>query len=109
MRTYYCQRINGDAYCNVHDEAHGTICIHPLRNRLDLANHSPDGFEWGYGGSGPAQLALSLLADALQDDQRALSLYQRFKWKWIVNRPRSDWTITQDELIKAAEEIEVEH
>lgn len=24
-------------------------------------NHSPDGFNWGYGGSGPAQLALALL------------------------------------------------
>jgi len=22
--------------------------------RLDLYNHSPTGFEWGYGGSGPA-------------------------------------------------------
>lgn len=27
--------------------------------------HSPDGFAWGYGGSGPADLARSLLADAL--------------------------------------------
>jgi hypothetical protein len=25
--------------------------------------HSPDGFEWGYNGSGPADLALSILAD----------------------------------------------
>ncbi|HMF28341.1 MAG TPA: DUF6166 domain-containing protein, partial [Candidatus Cybelea sp.] len=31
--------------------------------RLDLYNHSPDGFEIGYGGSGPAQLALAILAD----------------------------------------------
>lgn len=33
--------------------------------RLDVSNHSPDGFEWGYGGSGPAQLALALCIDAL--------------------------------------------
>ena len=30
--------------------------------RLDLVNHSPTGFEWGYGGSGPAQLAVAMLA-----------------------------------------------
>lgn len=24
-------------------------------------NHSPDGFNWGYGGSGPAQLALAVI------------------------------------------------
>lgn len=37
----------------------------PMRN--DLRNHSPTGAEWGYGGSGPAQLALAILSDALGD------------------------------------------
>ncbi len=41
-------------------------CLRPLGPRLDLANHSPDGFSWGYGGSGPAQLALAILADHFQ-------------------------------------------
>ena len=41
--------------------------------------HSPTGFEWGYVGSGPAQLSLALLADALGDDERAQDLYQQFK------------------------------
>lgn len=27
-----------------------------LRPRNDIRDHSPTGFEWGYGGSGPAQL-----------------------------------------------------
>ena len=31
-------------------------------------NHSPTGFEWGYGGSGPAQLALALLLDYVCDE-----------------------------------------
>jgi hypothetical protein len=30
--------------------------------RLDLANHSPTGFEFGYSGSGPAQLSVAILA-----------------------------------------------
>jgi hypothetical protein len=45
-----------------------TVDSNPLNLRLDLRNHSPSGFEWGYGGSGPAQLALALLADCLGDD-----------------------------------------
>jgi len=50
-----------------------------LAPRLDLSNHSPDGFEWGYGGSGPAQLALALCADVLHDDAKALRVHQAVK------------------------------
>jgi len=32
-----------------------------LDPRNDIRNHSPAGFEWGYCGSGPAQLALALV------------------------------------------------
>ena len=46
---------------------------------LELANHSLSGFEWGYGGSGPAQLALALLLDYTDDEAFALDHYQEFK------------------------------
>ena len=42
-------------------------------------NHSPDGFNWGYGGSGPAQLALALLYDVTKDKDIAVRLHQEFK------------------------------
>jgi len=58
--------------------------IETLEPRLDLRNHSPTGFEWGYGGSGPAQLALAILCDALNDDERALRHYQDFKRRVIA-------------------------
>ena len=38
-----------------------TVNGRALNPRFDLWNHSPSGFEWGYGGSGPAQLALAKL------------------------------------------------
>ena len=41
----------------------------PLPCRFDLRKHSLTGFEWGYGGSGPAQLALAVLADAVGSDR----------------------------------------
>lgn len=55
----------------------------PINPRNDLANHSPDGFEFGYGGSGPAQAALAILADFTGDDQLALQEYQSFKRAFI--------------------------
>jgi hypothetical protein len=60
--------------------------LNPRRSQLVL-NHSPDGFAWGYGGSGPAQLALAILLEAGVSDDRAVRLHQRFKaafvTKWV--------------------------
>jgi len=77
--------------------------------RLDLDNHSPAGFEWGYGGSGPAQLALAILADVLADDERAIRLHQRFKRRVIETFPRGGrWTLNRDEVLAHIAELEKE-
>jgi len=75
-------------------------------------NHSPDGFSWGYGGSGPAQLALAILLCAGVPEDKAVEIHQDFKrdfvaqlpddflvdvtlsseGKWAVTAPRQDWT-----------------
>jgi len=64
-------------------------------------DHSPDGFEWGYGGSGPAQLALALLLDVTGNADEAVLMHQRFKDN-VVAGWRSDgrWEIT-DAAIRA--------
>lgn len=54
-----------------------------LRPRFDLRNHSPTGFCWGYEGSGPAQLALAILAHHA-DDETAQRWYHDFKHKVIA-------------------------
>lgn len=64
----------------------------PLRH---VCRHSPDGFEWGYGGSGPADLALSILTDCLGKD-RADSLYQDFKFAFVARFQYEGWRITSD-------------
>lgn len=61
---------------------------------LKIRNHSPDGFNWGYGGSGPAQLALALLLHYMDKD-KAVSLYQRFKWDVIAGLPQSDFELDE--------------
>jgi hypothetical protein len=50
---------------------------------LKVFNHSPTGFSWGYGGSGPAQLALAILLRYLPAKE-AVSLHQAFKWAIIA-------------------------
>lgn len=48
-----------------------------------IERHSPDGFNWGYGGSGPADTALSILTDCLGESQARL-LYMQFKWDFVA-------------------------
>ena len=78
-----------------------TVDGRPLNPRLDLWNHSPTGFEWGYGGSGPAQLALALLADHFGNDERALGYYQIFKQQVVACLLYRGWTLTSRQIDEA--------
>ena len=69
-----------------------------LNPRLDLWNHSPTGFEWGYCGSGPAQLALAILADHCGDDRQAFNFHHRFKWAVVAEFPYRAWILTSQEI-----------
>jgi len=51
-------------------------------------NHSPDGFAWGYLGSGPAQLALALLLEAT-NEKEAIKFYQSFKFDIVSDMPEN--------------------
>jgi hypothetical protein len=80
--------------------------LRPLPLRTDLFNHSPTGFEWGYAGSGPAQLALALLADATRRDATAVAMHQNFKFKVITPLPHDPpWEMTDDDVVRHAAAI----
>lgn len=104
MRVYRGTRT--EQGCQVVVETDGVP--RPLNPRLDLRNHSPTGFEWNYSGSGPAQLALALAADALGDDDRAQDVYQRLKAKLVCTLPKAGWELTEDRIRSAVEAIERE-
>ena len=75
---------------------HETGRTQDLNPRYDLRNHSPTGFECGYNGSGPAQLALAICADALGDDNKALAAYQRFKFKIVAGLSHTEgWELSE--------------
>lgn len=71
----------------------------PLNPRFDLYSHSPDGFEWGYSGSGPSQLALAICAHALQDDLKAIRVYQRFRDATVANWKGDTWKICKKDVL----------
>lgn len=72
--------------------------LSPKRSQ-SIRNHSPDGFLWGYGGSGPAQLALSLLLELTDDERFALEHYQSFKWDIIAKIPQgSEFIMTVERV-----------
>ena len=79
-----------------------------LNPRYDLRNHSPYGFSFGYAGSGPAQLSLALLADALGDDERAQDMYQNFKFKVIGRITGDRFELTEDDIRQKVAELEAE-
>jgi hypothetical protein len=76
-------------------------CWEPLllAPSLKIRNHSPTGFSWGYLGSGPSQLALALLLDAMDAqtvDEIAdiTSEYQNFKTKFVAKwHTDGEWEI----------------
>lgn len=70
-----------------------------------IHDHSPDGFNWGYGGSGPAQLALTLVIETAKFIPRgdghlpimkAVPYYQDFKWEYVAQWPQSDFEVDID-------------
>lgn len=78
-----------------------------------VAHHSPTGFEWGYAGSGPADLALNIvevilrrldfkgeLSEPMWDGYRvfkqAYRLHQDFKFAFIATAPREVGTFIMD-------------
>ena len=90
-----------------------------LKERREMARHS-QGLEWGYGGSGPAQCAIALLMDTLEDadhyvgaagrnidiwgarcDEKAewvLNHYQKFKWEVVCGLDRKGFSLPQEDV-----------
>lgn len=57
--------------------------------------HSPTGFEWGYRGSGPADLALNILLECGASDAEADAWYQAFKEAVVARIPYVGGTLSK--------------
>jgi hypothetical protein len=59
--------------------------------------HSPTGFEWGYAGSGPADLALNILS-CFVDQDKARAWHQNFKFDFIAPMPKAGGVISNEAI-----------
>ncbi len=69
----------------------------PLDARLDLRDFHASGYEWGYEGSGPSQLALAILADHA-DAQTALGNYRKLVQIFVTEIEDDSWRLSSEEI-----------
>ena len=69
--------------------------------------HSPDGFEWGYDGSGPTELARCILLDLTDDETRTNRIYKKFRQMMVATIRVDAWHYTEKELREALSTLEV--
>lgn len=90
------------------DDVHDTQVLvdgQPLP-MTDLAQRkSPSGFEWGFGGSGPAALAHSILVHEFGADEAELLSFQDFKWAVVATLDYQGWTLTSPEIRQAVAQL----
>lgn len=112
-RVIICSRPFGQPSVMIRDSVDGFET--PLIQ--GIVHHSPDGFEWGYGGSGPSDLALNIL-DLILPSKEAWRLHHFFKSDFIAPMLREggeiklrdvhDWVVGfyHDENARAKERAE---
>lgn len=76
----------------------------PLDARLDIKTYTDHGFEWGYEGDGPSQLALAILADHLGEGGAALAEVDAFMRRVVANFG-NEWEMTSADVRIALENI----
>jgi hypothetical protein len=95
----------GDATVSVVDKTTG--CVSALDPGYRHLNHSPTGFNWGYTGSGPAQLAFAILLDHFSAPGAALLFYQDFKEQVIAMINGDRWELSTAEVEQALARIRI--
>lgn len=72
------------------------------RRLRHLVHHSPTGFEYGYAGSGPADLARSIVGDLFETDRPHPAAYQRVKFSLLVDLEGNGPHVIRDSDVYAA-------
>lgn len=78
--------VENDIWNNVKVYLDGEL-LHPSTS-LQVINHSPDGFSWGYSGSGPSQLALAIAIE-LYGTEAGLDCYLSIRDDVIAHLPQN--------------------
>jgi len=95
IRSIWCRRV-GELQAPSVTVIRAATQDEPLQHRL--VYHSPDGFEWGYGGSGPSELALNILALFVPAPE-AWRLHHPFKDQFVATLPHPGGTILGSQIV----------
>lgn len=96
MKTYIVQRVGGRVRASVLPEEGR---IYPLKH---LLRHSPDGFEYGYGGSGPSDLARSIVGDLLGEKDPKPALYRPVTHRLVAQIEGDGPVFISEDLVRLA-------
>lgn len=108
-KTYIGKRLSrrpGDVTVEVQTvHTDGSIITLPLTHRK---YHSPTGFEWGYCGSGPADLALAIMLDYFSEEPTeqeikdgavlAAVVYKQFKNEFVAGFPKNGFRLEHNDI-----------
>lgn len=78
------------------DQGKGIEPFEPAPSQA-VALISREGFNWGFLGSGPHQLAIALLLDVTHDQEIARTFAMRFKYAYVATWGWK-WQITEQEI-----------
>jgi hypothetical protein len=105
MRVFQGRRFpdgRTEVLVQTHDKETSAVSKAPLPH---LVYHSPDGFEWGYAGSGPSDLARSIVGYLLGEDEPSARVYQHVKAKLIAPIRNDSWLLDEWRVVKAMAEV----
>lgn len=109
--TTWRREENGDA--NLFDEQVLVIRngqVRFLKPGYEIENFSPNGLSWGYHGSATGQLAIAMLMEVLQDENRVRRLWPRFHDLFVKRIPDdANWTADGADILRIALAIENHH
>jgi Family of unknown function (DUF6166) len=106
VSVFVGSRVEGKVYVAVRDPQTANTCL-ALDPGYRYVNHSPTGFEWGYTGSGPAQLAFAILLCHFNAPGAALLFYQDFKEQVIAMINGDRWELSSEEIEQALARIRI--
>ena len=100
-KTTYCEIFRGrktpaDCVVELDTDGYGTQLA--LEKSLRVVDYSLTGFEFGDGGSGPAQLAAAILNEVTDDPELTRTYYQLFKFDHVAKWDGVTFEISEDEV-----------
>ena len=99
-KVFFGQHYRRNGMIGIYVEVNGA----PLKEYQNVVDHSV-GFEWGYDGSGPAQLALAFVMEVYGDEALAKIVHQEVKRRIVSKLPERWWMVHESQVREIVDEF----